>query len=538
MKILMMTNTYTPIVGGLEKSIMTFSEELRAAGHEIKIVAPVFENMPKNEKDVIRIPALEKVAGTKFSVSLPLPELVLNLIEEYKPDIVHSHHPFLMGDLALRLCGQKKIPLVFTYHTMFEYYTDHFGMNHQTVQQFVIDLAIGYSNMADQVIAPSESVAGMLRDRKVQTPIDVVPTGIDVEYFTSAASSYRRTHKIPQNAFVVGHVGRLAPEKNLIFLTEAVAEFLKQNKQAHFLVVGNGPSEREMRKFVRSRDLQSRVHFGGVLKGKPLVAAYHAMDVFVFASKSETQGIVVAEAMAAGLPVIGLDAPGVREVVVDRKNGRLLMEASTKKFAAALLWCVSRKTAEWNKIKKEAIETANGFSSKTCAQKALAVYKKTVRRHEKYGEEELNQWQALLGRFKTEIDMMTNVSWAAGAALIKSAISEPSAGDRITKFYQKKIEHSRKEWMRELFKLRKKSGGSSEEMKAKVDAISEAVTQKVRVCESDLAELNRKIFTACEAFEKHLSEAQESIKSEFEKKEGVFSEGAAPDVQKTESEKA
>ena len=100
MKILMMTNTYTPIVGGLEKSIMTFSEELRAAGHEVKIVAPAFENMPKNEKDVIRIPALEKVAGTKFSLSLPLPELVRSLVEEYKPDIVHSHHPFLMGEGA------------------------------------------------------------------------------------------------------------------------------------------------------------------------------------------------------------------------------------------------------------------------------------------------------------------------------------------------------------------------------------------------------------------------------------------------------
>ena len=522
MKILMMTNTYTPIVGGLEKSIQVFSEEFRAAGHEVKIVAPAFENMPENEKDVIRVPALEKVAGTPFSVSLPLPELILNLVEDYKPDIVHSHHPFLMGDLALRLCGQKKIPLVFTYHTMFEHYTDHFGMDHQTVQQFVVDLATGYSNMADEVIAPSESVACVLRERKVQTPIDVVPTGIDVKKFAPATSPFRGKYKIPKSAFVAGHVGRLAPEKNLIFLAESAAEFLKQKRDAHFLVVGSGPSEREMHKIFSTHGVLKRVHFAGVLKGQALLDAYHAMDVFIFASKSETQGIVVAEAMAAGLPVVGLDAPGVREVVKDLKNGRLLMEESRKKFSSALFWCASRSAAEWKQIQNEAIETADGFSSKVCAQKALNVYKKTVRRHDAYGEEELNQWQSLLGRFKTEIEMMANVSRAAGAALINAAVSEPSAKDRITKFYQKKMEQSRKEWMQELLKLRKKSSGFSAEMKSKVDAISEAVTQKVRTSESELTELNRKVFAACDAFEKSLSQADAAIQSEFKKKEEVL----------------
>lgn len=517
MKILMMTNTYTPIVGGLEKSIQVFSEEFRALGHEVKIMAPEFEGMPLNEKDVIRVPALEKFVGTPFSVALPIPEPILNLIEQYNPDIVHSHHPFLMGDLALRFCGQKKIPLVFTYHTMFEHYREHFGMDSPAVRRFVIDLAIGYANMVDQVIAPSESVARVLLERKVTTPIEIVPTGIDRRRFCPEPSDFRKKHKIPSSAFVLGHVGRLSPEKNLIFLTEAVAEFLKQKKDAWFLIVGSGPSEREMRKIFRTRKVQKRVCFAGILRGKPLVNAYHGMDVFTFASKSETQGIVVAEAMAAGLPVVALDAPGVREVVVDRENGRLLKEESRKKFVAAFLWCSSRGPAKWEKIKKKARETANGFSARACAGKALEIYKKVVRRRDTYAEEELNQWQSLLGRFKTEIDMAVNLSRAAGAALMKAAVSESSASDRITQFYKKKIEHARKSWMQQLIKIRKQVKGAPEEVRARVDSVSEIVTQKVRACETELAELNRKVFSACDSLEDFLLEADGIIKSELKK---------------------
>ena len=264
MKILMMTNTYAPLVGGLEKSIHVFSEQFRLQGHEVKIVAPEFKKAPLHETDVIRVPSIEKFVGTDFSVGLPLPEVLEDLISKFKPDIVHSHHPFLMGDLALRVCGQYKIPLVFTYHTMFEHYTNYFGLDHQSMQKFVVEIAAGYANMADQVIVPSESVAKVLLERKILTPIAVVPTGLDIASFAPVTTSFRSQFKIPQKAFVVGHVGRLSPEKNLMFLTESVAEFLLQNKNAHFLIVGNGPSERDMKKMLREKGVLQRTHFAGV----------------------------------------------------------------------------------------------------------------------------------------------------------------------------------------------------------------------------------------------------------------------------------
>lgn len=431
MKILMMTNTYTPLVGGLEKSIQIFSEHFRALGHEVKIVAPEFEKMPAQEKDVVRVPALEKFIGTDFSVSSPLPGVVQELVDKFKPDIVHSHHPFGMGDLALRLCGQNKIPLVFTYHTMFEYYTEHFGMDKLVMQQFVVELATGYANMADQVIVPSESVARVLEERKIKTPMAVIPTGIDVKRFAPRETNFRRKHKIPTKAFVVGHIGRLAPEKNLIFLTEAVAQFLKQKANAYFLIVGGGSLESEMRKIFRTQGVQKRVHFVGVLKGDVLIDAYHAMDVFAFASKSETQGIVVTEAMAAGLPVVALDAAGVREVVRDQENGRLLPMESRQRFTSALLWCASRSPASWNQLKKAALETAGGFSAEICAAKALQVYKTVRLVHDRQTADHWSQWQALVGRFKTELGMLLNFSWAAGSAIVKTAVIPDPPKDKM-----------------------------------------------------------------------------------------------------------
>lgn len=513
MKILMMTNTYAPIVGGLEKSIQIFSDAFRARGHQVKIVAPEFQNMPKNEKDIIRVPALEKVIGTDFSISLPLPEVISKLVEEFSPDIVHSHHPFVMGDLALRLCGQKKIPLVFTYHTMFEHYTDHFGMDRQSVQRFVVELATGYANMADQVIVPSESVQKVLLERKVSTPIAVVPTGIDMKRFAPAPSPFRRKHKIPEKAFLAGHTGRLAPEKNLPFLTEAAAEFLKKNKNAYFLVVGSGPSEREMRKIFRAWKVEKRAVFAGVLRGKALAEAYHAMDVFAFASKSETQGIVIAEAMAAGLPVVGLDAPGVREVVRDRVNGRLLAVESRAKFSSALGWCARQSASRWNRVKKEALKTAEEFSIHASADKALAVYEKVQKRQE---PSDVDRFQGILGRFKTELNMLFNFSRAAGSALVKAAVTETPLKERVGRVYQKKIEIARNKWMLELKKMRRELNSASGESKTALESAIETVSQKIRVYETELTEINRQIVAACEVFEKKLEEAGTQLKKQRE----------------------
>lgn len=516
MKILMMTNTYIPIVGGLEKSIQVFSEEFRARGHEVKIVAPEFDKRPEHEPDVIRVPSIEKFVGTDFSVGLPLPEVLQDALEEFKPDIVHSHHPFLMGDLALRVCGQNGIPLVFTYHTMFEHYTDNFAMDNEVMQKFVVELATGYANMADQVIAPSESVANLLLSRSVRVPIEVVPTGIDVRRFSEKSADPRKKFGIPSQAFVAGHTGRLAPEKNLIFLTQAVAEFLSREKKAHFLVVGQGPCEREMRKIFRALGVQKRVHFAGVQKGKALVEAYQAMDVFAFASKSETQGIVVAEAMAAHLPVVAVDAFGVREVVKDKINGRLLNAESRTRFASALSWCLSRKSAEWEEIRRNAFKTAESFSSAVCAEKALRVYEALLDRRGKPSQNQWghNQWEAFVGRFGTELQMLLNLGRAAGKAIVKATIKESSPLDKLSESYQKKARGALEAWVDFLKKTRVQIQKAGPGQREKLERKAERLARRIRELEVELAELGSRVLAATQALDEQIASMHLEIQKE------------------------
>ena len=291
------------------------------------------------EEDVIRIPAFENYNGSDFSVQLPIQGTLTKALGDFIPHIVHSQHPFLIGDTALRIASKYNVPLVFTHHSLYEENVHYMPGNIEALKRFMIELSTGYANLADHVFAPSESVSLMMKERGVTTAIDVVPTGIYTEQFSrGAGKAFRKKLNIPADAYVVGHVGRLAPEKNLEFVTRAVAQFLKKEPKAHFLIGGTGPSEESIKEIMTQEGVTDRLHLAGMLKGKDLVNAYHAMDVFVFASQSETQGLVVTEAMAAGIPVVAVDAPGVREVVKDGVNGRLLVNESIEDFVAGLVW--------------------------------------------------------------------------------------------------------------------------------------------------------------------------------------------------------
>mgnify|MGYP005726068679 FL=1 len=184
----MLTNTYLPHLGGVARSVSAFTEQLRVSGHQVLIVAPTFENQPEEELDVIRIPAIQHFNGTDFSVRLPIPVELSDKIELFNPDIVHSHHSFLMGDTALRVAALYNVPIIFTHHTMYEQYTHYVPGDSLALKRYVIDLTTSYANLCNRVIAPSESVREILIKRKVTQPIEVIPTGVDVATFMQGLS--------------------------------------------------------------------------------------------------------------------------------------------------------------------------------------------------------------------------------------------------------------------------------------------------------------------------------------------------------------
>lgn len=418
MNIVMLTNTYTPHVGGVARSVAAFSAEYRRRGHRVLVVAPEFPDMPEDELDVVRIPAIQRFNASDFSVVLPTSGLLTETLDEFQPDILHAHHPFLLGMTAVRIARYRKLPLVFTHHTLYEQYTHYVPGDSPTLKRFAIELATRYANLSDQVFAPSESIMNLLRQRGVATPIAVMPTGVELGKFSHGdGAAFRHAQNIPENALVVGHLGRLAPEKNLAFLAESVALFMKTASRAHFLILGTGPSEKSIREIFEREDLSEHLHIVGILQQQELADALHAMDVFAFTSKSETQGMVLTEAMAAALPVVALDAPGVREVVNNQSNGRLIHDESSEVFASALQWVAECSDEQLQRLKQSARDTAEAYSLPRIADKALASYESLRLRIPGASSAEYRAWENILNLIKAEWDILKSMAGAGDAAL-------------------------------------------------------------------------------------------------------------------------
>jgi glycosyltransferase involved in cell wall biosynthesis len=325
------------------------------------------------------VPAIQNFNGSDFSVRIPLPGLINDSIKTFRPDIIHSHHPFLLGDAALRAARNFDLPLVFTHHTLYEKYTHYVPLDSRALKRFVINLASEYANLCRQVIAPSTSVKKLLVARGVKSPVDVLPTGVDPAFFQQGdGRRFRQKFQIGAEAAVIGHVGRLAREKNLPYLAASVAAYLAADRQACFVVAGKGEAEADIRKIFQARNLAVRLVLPGNFVGVELADCYAAMDIFVFASQSETQGLVLAEAMAAATPVIALGASGVDDVVRDQVNGLLLApDATEDEFAAALAKALAdrEQLATW---RRGALATAAEFSREKSAARLLALYEKIL----------------------------------------------------------------------------------------------------------------------------------------------------------------
>ena len=424
MKIAMFTNTYVPHVGGVAKSIKSLEDACRAHGHEVRVIAPEFDGAEESP-DVLRVPAIQHFYGSDFCVRVPLPALVREFVEKFQPDIIHSHHPFLLGDAALREAWKSRVPIVFTHHTLYERYTHYVPLDSPALKRVAIRMATEYSNLCDLVIAPSQSIAHLLKKRQVTTPIRVVPTGIDTGAFGSGRNlSFRKRLGIPRGAKVIGHVGRLAREKNLHFLAEAVATCLKNSPEAVFLLVGDGDCHQEMMEILSSQADQGRIFHPGKQTGADLADAYAAIDLFAFSSQTETQGMVLAEAMAAGTPVVALDGPGVREILHHGENGILLeADASAHDFSQALLWLLGDEDFS-KSCSAKARETAMDYDTEPCVTAMLQNYQELVERFALQGEGEWTRWDRVVTGIEIEWDLLAAKMAAAGAAMIETPATE------------------------------------------------------------------------------------------------------------------
>ncbi len=341
MKILMISDVYFPRINGVSTSILSFRRVLEAAGHDVFLVAPDYGQVTDHEAGIHRIAARRVILDPedRMMKAGDIRRLTAHL-RAWGPDLVHIHTPFVAHYLGLKLARALGVPAVETYHTFFEEYLHHYVP--LAPRALTARLARTFSraqcNAVDGVIVPSIAMLEALHGYGVRTPMRVLPTGLNLEKFTGGdGRAFRAAHGIDAAAPVLVFIGRIAFEKNIEFLLKAAYEVKKVHAGVRMILAGEGPAEATLRERVRELDLVANVLWvGNIHRWQELMDCYCAGDVFVFASRTETQGLVLLEAMALGVPVVSTAIMGTRDIL-DAHRGALVAHEDLEDFTGKVL---------------------------------------------------------------------------------------------------------------------------------------------------------------------------------------------------------
>ncbi|MGZ8258073.1 MAG: glycosyltransferase [Methylotenera sp.] len=337
MKILFISDVYFPRINGVSTSIRTFVQQMQNLGHEVHLIAPDYDVATQDEAWIKRIPARSIYFDPedklmKYGEAMKLLPALRR--EEY--DMIHVHTPFIAHYLGLKLARKLNIPCIETYHTFFEDYLHHYL---PWVPQF---LARGMARMIskrqcnalDAIVAPSNPMLDVLRGYGVKVAAEVIPTGLQEHSFKEAdGKAFRVKYGIALDRPKLLYVGRVAFEKNIDFLLWMIKILSEERPDILLVVTGEGPAEASLRKLTKTLGIEENVMFIGYLdRHTELNACYESADVFVFASKSETQGLVILEAMAQGTPVVAIAELGTASILVEG-HGALISAENTLEFA-------------------------------------------------------------------------------------------------------------------------------------------------------------------------------------------------------------
>lgn len=375
MRIALLTDVYVPFISGVTHAVASLSAALRRHGHEVSIFTSGRPEPGDAAEDVFRQPGLS-LGRTGYSVLLSYPPAWRARLREM--DIIHIHHPFGSGHLAIRYAARLPIPLVYTNHTRYDLYAKVYAP--WPLSWLAPELARLYlrrfTHRMDAVIAPAPSLRRRLEEWGVRVPVDVVPNGVDLDPLRKARPADRPAFGLPRGAMVLVFVGRLGEEKNLRFLLQVFVHLAGRDPRAHLLLVGDGPERGPLEGIARAAGLEGRVHFPGKIP-RERVPSYLALgDVFVTSSVTEVHPLAVLEAIGAGLPVVGVRAPGVEDIVTHNVNG-LLCEADPEAMAADLARLL-RDTERLRSLAEGAARSAGDYSIESTVRRTLEIYSRCL----------------------------------------------------------------------------------------------------------------------------------------------------------------
>lgn len=384
MNIGIFSDTYSPQVNGVVSSILTLEKQLRNQGHNVYIFTishPLAEN---DSPYVYRMASVPFVFLKDHRVGIVYSNKAVHRIKKLKLDLILSQTEFSMGIFARMMAKKLSIPIIHTYHTVYEDYMHYISKGIEFSPQLARKYSKSFCNHVDGVVAPTKKTEKLLKNYGVKTPIRIIPTGIDFTPFNPAQYSpeevahLKEVFHIPSHDPIILFVGRVAQEKSIDVLIKAMPLVLQKIPNAKLVIVGDGPSRLALEELAKHLEVRDSVIFTGMQPWNTIGKMYQLGDVFVSASITETQGLTFAEAMAAGLPVIAMEDESIAGFVRDGYNGRLFH--STEELASALCEVLSDKTQQLE-LSDNALHSVKPLSAETFGLNAETFYEEIIKNY-------------------------------------------------------------------------------------------------------------------------------------------------------------
>lgn len=373
MRIGMMVDSYKPYISGITNYVEVNKEYLEKKGHEVFVFTFGDLDYKDDEKNIIRSPGVP-LSDSGFFLSLRYTRAARKLLQ--KMDVVHVHHPFLSGRLALRYCRPMQIPIIFTNHTRYDLYAQAYLplMPDEVSNSLLQAYMPSFCKAVDLVITPSAGMGKVLKELGVEEPIEIVPNGVDLRDFKSAKPLDREKFGYKKNDIILVYAGRIALEKNLPFLIEAFTGVAKAIPNVHLMLIGGGVAqyEEEIETLINELNFSNRIQWIGKIPYDQLPQHLAMCDIFVTASVTEVHPLSVIEAMGAGLPVMGIESVGVGDTIEDGVTGFLSTNDLPAFTAKLTRLCLDPNLR--NQMSKSARQTSSAYDIKRTTKKMLRLY--------------------------------------------------------------------------------------------------------------------------------------------------------------------
>lgn len=412
MRIGIFTETYTPYISGLVTSEVMLKKGLEKLGHEVYVVTANLESFHyeyDEEERVLKVPGIPTgIYDSRLTAVYPLK--AVNKIKSWNLDIIHSQTEFAIGTFARILAYQLDIPLVHTYHTMYEDYIHYItkGYFDKSSKKIVEYLTLFYCDKtATELIVPTKKTYDLFKEKyQVDRNIHIIPTGIELERFYTEnidkkkLASIKRKEKITKDDFIAIFIGRLAQEKNVVFLLDVMKDLVPSLPKLKLLIVGDGPDYDLYKEIIEKDHLENNVIMTGKVAWEEVPYYYHLSDIFLTASHTETQGLTVIEAMASSVVPICIDDESFKNTIIDGLNGRIFNNEKECKEIITELYNDSELT---KKLSNQARINSDRFSAKYFAESVLDVYKYAIE-HKKNRHSLINKFVDKVKGNKDEVD--------------------------------------------------------------------------------------------------------------------------------------